>query len=130
MPIDIRFDEVLGILRAEVRGQFTLGEIEQGLRSLRDTPGIPADIPALWDLRRLDFQQMDRNRLAGMIEIRARHPERGRARLALLVQGDLSFGVSRMYEMLSESRGLPQVIQVFTDAQNAEDWLVGRGNAG
>lgn len=122
MPIETRYDEARGILYATVYGDFDLKEIEQGLAGLA-AAGIPPGAPALWDLTGLDFHVMDRTRLAHMIEIRARHPERGQARLALLVQGELQYGVSRMYEMLSENRGLPQRMQVFYDREEAERWL-------
>ena len=58
-----------------------------------------------------------------MIEMRKRYPERGNAKLAIVVHSDFSFGMSRMYEMLSDR--LPQSIMVFRDYAKAEQWLSG-----
>lgn len=125
MPFETRFDPETGILFAVVLDDFTLEEFEQGLQDLAGSAEVPASVPTLWDMTRLDFHLMDNNRLEHMLEIRLRYPERGRARLALLVDSPLQYGVSRMYEMLSESRGLPQSIQVFYERQQAVDWLAG-----
>jgi hypothetical protein len=107
MPIETRYDEARGILYATVYGDFDLEEIEQGLAGLA-AAGIPPGAPALWDLTGLDFHVMDNTRLAHMIEIRARHPERGQARLALLVQGELQYrGLAHVRDALREPGAAP-----------------------
>jgi hypothetical protein len=57
-----------------------------------------------------------------LIEIRKKYPERGNAKIAIVASTDLSFGMSRMYEVFSGN--LPQTIMVFRNLEEAEQWLV------
>ncbi len=83
---------------------------------------FPPDVDTLWDLRELDFTEIDSNFERELIQVRDEFPERRRARLALVVEGDLGFGMSRMYEILSES--LPQQSKVFRSYSEGEEWLL------
>jgi len=57
-----------------------------------------------------------------LISLRRQHPERGAARMALIVSDDYGFGTARMYETLSSD--LPQELRVFRDYKEGEDWLL------
>ena len=57
-----------------------------------------------------------------MILVRRRYPERARARIAYVVASDLGFGMSRMYELLSDAS--PQYNALFRDHDEAMAWLL------
>ena len=51
-----------------------------------------------------------------------KYPERGSTKRAIVVASDLGFGLANMYEKWST--GLPQVMRVFRDINEAERWLL------
>jgi hypothetical protein len=63
------------------------------------------------------------NFLNNVISLRKKYPERGNARAAFVADSDLSYGVSRMYEVLS-SFELPQNILAFREFSDAEKWIL------
>jgi hypothetical protein len=92
----------------------------------------PPNVLTLWDARsvriKLDAESVqakggETQVFLAMIEMRKRYPERGNTKLAIVVPSDFSFGMSRMYEMLSDH--LPQTIMVFREYSEAERWLSG-----
>ncbi|MCF6187007.1 MAG: hypothetical protein L3J49_05955 [Desulfobulbaceae bacterium] len=99
-------------------------EFQTSLQEILQSAQFPPDTRTLWDLRELDFSTIDSLMEKRFITIRREYPERGRARLAFIVAGDLAFGMGRMYEMLSED--LPQTIRTFRKYSEGENWLLGR----
>ena len=63
------------------------------------------------------------NLLRSIIELREQHPERANFRLALIAPDDLSYGMLRMYEMLSEWK-LSRNLMVFRDYSAGEQWIL------
>ena len=124
MPVESRYIDARGYLHATVREPVSISEIEEGLRRVVTSAQHPANVPTLWDLREWDFGSVNRSRLMQIIDVRSRHPDRGNARLALLVKTEVQFGLSRMYELLSDSHDLPQLIQVFYSEEEALNWLL------
>ncbi|MFP4054487.1 MAG: hypothetical protein ACLFV7_11570 [Phycisphaerae bacterium] len=124
MSIDLQYNDNLGILYATCYPPMALEEFEDALKRIVDSDEHPPDVPTLWDTRQVRWKNAHRGSLKQMIAIREGFPCRGKARLAILVAGDLGFGMSRMYEAFSHD--LPQSIRVFRDQGKAEDWLLER----
>ena len=76
----------------------------------------------MWDLRELDFAQMDASFQRRLISARNRYPVRERARIAYVVAGELGFGMTRMYENLAGVS--PELNRIFHDHAEAERWLL------
>ncbi len=124
MPITIRYDREKKVLYGTMTGQVTEDEFQASLLEILQSDQFPPDTRTLWDLRELDFRTIDSLMEKRLINIRRRYPERGRARLAFIVAGDLAFGMGRMYEILSED--LPQEIRLFRKYSEGENWLLGQ----
>lgn len=132
MPLELRYDKEKGILYVTVDGNVRVDEFDTVMKEIVSADDHPPNVPTLWDVRsaqvKLDMQSAqsqgkEKQFLSAMIEMRKQYPERGNAKLAIVVPGDLAFGLSRMYEILSNH--LPQAIMVFRDYSEAERWLCG-----
>ena len=125
MPIEHELDRERRIHRISVIGSITIAEFSAFMAQLTRSPDYEPDLDALWDLRQTDFEQIDAEFWQNIVRIRREHPERNRARLAHLVEGDFAYGMIRMYQILSELDGadLTQELGVFKDAAAAEAWL-------
>jgi hypothetical protein len=130
MPLELRYDGEKRILCVTVDGNVRVDEFDVVIRRIVSSNDYPPNVPTLWDVRsvrvRLDAESVraqggETQFLLAMIEMRKRYPERGNAKLAIVVPNDFRFGMSRMYEILSDR--LPQSIMVFRDYAEAEQWL-------
>jgi len=119
MPIEFNYEN--GIVYGAFKSPLNIDEIKKAIALLTQSAQFPADADTLWDLRELDFAQINHDMERQLIEIRQLFPERGQARIAFVVDTDLAFGMTRRYEMLSAN--LPQQIRVFRDYAKAETWL-------
>ena len=126
MALEFEYDGTKKILYFTVRGIFTIAEFYATAPDVLNSDEFPPNANSLWDLREMDLQGFDAEFMKRIVQVRKEFPERGNAHLALLVQGDLAYGMSRMYEMLSdtETTGLQQRIRVFRDFAAAEQWLL------
>jgi len=119
MSIEFYYEN--GIIYGAFKSPLSIGEVKKTFAVLTNSTQFPADANTLWDLRELDFTQVDHDMEKQLITMREQHPERGEARIAFVVSNDLGFGMMRRYEMLSTN--LPQQICVFKDFGEAEAWL-------
>jgi len=119
MPIEFNYEN--GIIYGAFKSPLSLDEIKRAIALLAKSTQFPADANTLWDLREMDFTQVDHDMERQLVEIRRQYPERGQARIAFVVDNDLAFGMMRRYEMLSVH--LPQQICVFREYAEAEAWL-------
>lgn len=126
MPLQITYNRQKGILYGVVDAQVKLEELAKAMRNISEANEYPPDVPTLWDLRKLDFTAINKDYLEKLISLRQDNPQRGQARIAIIADEDLGFGISRMYEMLSE--GLPQRIMVFRSVDEGEVWLCQRNS--
>ncbi|MEW6322747.1 MAG: hypothetical protein AB1635_16880 [Acidobacteriota bacterium] len=121
MPVVYTFDATRNAVFGALTDPVTVEDWESALTELLGS-GVPADVRTLWDLRAMDFRNVDRRTLAQINEFRRRSPGRTTARLALVVADDFAFGMARMFELMSaESDGR---IMVFRDYDEAVAWLL------
>lgn len=127
MAFEFQYDKTKKILCVTVRGKFTLAELFDVASDILTSTEFPPNSNTLWDLRAMNLEGFDSQLMKRFVEARKQLPERGNAHLALVVSGDLAFGMFRMYEMLSdtEATGLQQQIRVFRDYAEGEHWLLG-----
>ncbi len=132
MPLELRYDAGKGIIYVTVDGNVHVDEFDGVTKAIVSSDEYPPDTPTLWDARSVHVKidagsgqakGSEKQFLLDMIAMRKRYPERGNAKLAIVVPSDFGFGMSRMYELLSG--GLPQSIMVFRDFAEAEQWLSG-----
>ncbi len=121
MSADLRYDRENNLLHIMLHGSVTLDEFTDILETITHAEEYPPDVPAIWDLSALDTGNSDISMIGELNDVRKRYPERGKTKLAIVASGELTFGLSRMYEAFSAE--LPQTLRVFKDRANAELWL-------
>ena len=123
MAISFKYDNEKKVLFITLEGEVLLKDLDQLYIDIVTSKEFPPDIRSVWDFRKADFSLIDLNFLESVFSIRKKYPERGNARAAFVADSDLSYGVSRMYEVLS-SFELPQQIQAFREFSRAEEWVL------
>ena len=121
MPVDLRYDKEKSILYATVREQLSPNEFSNAAKEIVCSNDYPPDVRILWDIRSIKMPLLVSRQFIDFTEIRKKYPERGKAKIAVIVSSDLAFGMSRMYEMLSSD--LPQHVMIFKNIDQGEQWL-------
>lgn len=123
MAIRTNYHVEIGVLYIDLGGVVTVEEIENLYKEITSSDEYPPTVRSLWDFRKVDFTFVTNEFIDQIFAVRKKYHERGSAKAAFLVESDLAFGVSRMYETLS-SFELPQHIMVFKEMAKAEEWLL------
>jgi len=123
MTIDLKYDTKKGFLQITITGQLIPDELNSLFSQIKESNEYPVDTDALWDLRGTDFQATDEELFQRIIAIRKRYPERSNMKAAFITANDLSYGMTRMYEILSGFE-IERTIKVFRDYVEGEQWLL------
>ena len=122
MPLEFCYDSTKKIIRGKITSPFVAAELRDALQGMVNAGNFPPDVPVLWDVRGVDFREIDSELMRQLNSIRKQYPQRGNARIALIAPTDLAYGMSRMYELLSAD--MPQTIMVFRTVEEGERWLL------
>jgi hypothetical protein len=93
----------------------------------RKDPDYDPRLPVLMDYRELDLQTVNTEDLRQLSARSAVHPS---TRRALLVSGELAFGLARMFQAFSAVGGHSENIRVFRNRGEALAWLLPKPGAG
>ena len=117
MPVSYYIDAARGVVFTTFRGDVTLEEVGAVRNALRDDPDFRPTLNQLNDFRAVTTTMSAENigRLARMT------PFGKGSRRAIVVESDLLFGLSRMYELSGKEGGA--MVEVFKDVQEARTWL-------
>jgi hypothetical protein len=121
MPHNVTFDESVGCYFVTWTETVGVTEIEAYYQELERQPWFGEDVNAFHDFRdaKLDLSEADIRRT---VEYYGRAAAiAGPSRRAVLVAGDLTFGVSRMFTTLAEH--LPGDFRVCRDVEEAKTWV-------
>jgi hypothetical protein len=122
MPMEFRFDAEKQALFGTITSPLTLDEYRSSIEAIVRSKEHPPDIRTLWDLRELDFNEIDRSLEKSLILVSKEFPERGSAKIAFIVKSDLGFGMTRMFEALADKLGYET--KVFRSYSEGENWLI------
>jgi hypothetical protein len=122
MPVEYRVDPEKRAIFGSMKSPLTFEEYRSAIEAIVQSREHPPDIRTLWDLRELDFSEIDRSFEEGLIKISEELPQRGSPRIAFVVGTDLAFGMIRMFESLAERLGYETM--VFKSYTEGEDWLL------
>ena len=86
------------------------------------------EVSTLWDVREYNFDATNIDFFNRINDIRKLFPSRGKAKVAIVVDSDLGFGMGRVFEQLSEVNSFPQKIKIFRKLEKAEQWLIGEAD--
>ena len=121
MSVKVRYDREKELLSVAVKSPLTLDFFEEAMKVITRSDQFPPDIRTIWDVRELDFSNIDRSFEERLVSIRKRYPERGSARNAVIVADDLGFGMARMYAALGS---FSDNVRAFRSYKAGEDWLL------
>lgn len=122
MPINYRYDAEKDAIYATIEGKFTYEEFQLTLAKITETESFAPNTRILWDLRNMDFSIIDWDFSKQLVDIRAMIPKRANTRAALVANKTIDYGITEMH--VFQSTKLPQEIMVFSDFDEAEQWLL------
>jgi hypothetical protein len=122
MPVKIIHDSDKNIIRATITGQPTLVDLDAAFQSITTSTEYPPDVDAIWDLRDADVKTADDKFVRHIIELLKRYPQRARCKSALIATDDLAYGMSRMFQILSEDK-VTQELMIFRTYAEGEQWI-------
>lgn len=122
MPIEFRYDPEKEALFGTMKSPMTFEEYRSSIEAIARSKEFPSDIRTLWDLRELEFNEIDRSFEERLISISEQFPERGPAKVAFIVKSEHDFGMIRMFETLAEKLGYETM--VFRSYSEGENWLI------
>lgn len=121
--IEISMDSHLNLAVIRISGPLVQEEVARQAAAFVERPDFVPGMPAIFDLRELDFSSLGPAESQAVWEMNRRLAvRRGSARVAMVVDSDLGFGVLRMHEVLGRSPNLQ--FRVFRDVQEAQHWAL------
>ena len=126
MAIDIKYQPEKEYVLIAVKGISSIEEFKTILDTITQSEEYPPNINTLWDVREQDFSSISLESMKSLIQISNNYPERGTAKVAFIVKGNLAYGMMRMYETFSSFEGLNlrQHLRVFKNFSEGEKWLL------
>jgi hypothetical protein len=125
MAIKLEYNSSDNYLLGTVEGKVTYHEYNQMMEEITSSEEYPPDVNTIWDMRELDINDADESIFRSFINIRKKtDKKRGNTKLSIVVADDLSFGVSRMYQTLSEISELSQEMKIFRKIEEARNWVL------
>jgi hypothetical protein len=121
MSVEFRIDLEDRIVYGVIKGNVTVEEILAGLEKTVTSDEYEPGLDGITDLREMRWEsnQGDLRRLVHFLIEYGK--EIGRSRSAVVVSGDRTFGMSRMFEVFSEQS--PIKVRVFRDFGAAKRWI-------
>ncbi len=121
MPVRYSIDLPAGMVCVEGSGVTTLEELSALQQTLRGDPDYVPQLGHLIDFRTASLARMDAASLRTIIEnsMTAGVPDAGSR--AIVVSGELEYGIARMFQNMAEAQG--QEARIFTDIGAARAWL-------
>lgn len=119
MTLSLEFDEQ-GVARVVAEGEVNFQEAVDTVKKLNADPRFQVPTRLLWDLRagRVNIGAEEIRQFADFV---SKTRTEGRGRTAVVAHDDMAFGMSRMYEILTEKRLVE--VKIFRDSEAALRWL-------
>jgi len=129
MNIESRADHANELRTHVVRGEFNLQEIKTFLDALYGSVGFDPTIPSLWDVREASFPDVTSVEIKDLAYfVRVHWAEKHKRKMAVVISGDLQFGLSRMFEQFIGPQAQGK-IKTFRELQVALDWIADKDTA-
>jgi len=123
MEISSHIDTEKEIRTHVVHGMLDIDELTIQLRKTYSAQGYDPDMDVIWDLREANFSAIEASEVKSFMEfVRKYWGVGGESKAALVVSGDLDYGLSRMYEILMDGE-TTSTITVFKNIDEATKWI-------
>ena len=106
-----------------INGKFDLSKFNVFYKQMVSHPDFSSGMNVIWDVRKADISKISQDEMRTVSgHIAQLTKKRGSGRGALVVSDDISFGVSRMGEMMTE-KFVTVAVRVFRNMEDAEKWI-------
>ena len=123
MPIAYHYNKNKDAIYATVEGKITFEEFQLTLAKITETEEFPPNTRILWDLRKMDFSNIDWDFSKQLVSIREMNPKRANTKIAFVADKDFDYGITEMHIFQSANK-LPQEMMLFRDFEEGENWLL------
>ncbi len=120
MKYDFFIDKSLNVLFERFKGEITYQNLEDAVQKSYDHPDWQKDQNVLCDFREATWS-LSSDEMRRVITSFSSDDQA--SKLAMLVSRDLEFGMSRMFEILSEDTAIWKKYKIFRDISEAKQWL-------
>lgn len=120
--MEIHIETQSGLARIVLVGRLERDDVETAARALAGHPDFHPGLATLWDLRQAQLGHTSAAGVRALLSPSEVWPGAPNRRVALLVSGDLDFGLTRMWTALAE-RAIPANRRVFRSESEAMEWL-------
>jgi|GEM_PF-3217814 len=127
MAIEFSYNDQYEFVICTVIGNLCFDDYDKYMQQLLADNDIPVNANALWDLRKMQFDNIDLEFEEKLINVMKMHTEkRGSAKVAIVSDYVLGEPLVKLFLILSEE--LNQNIKMFKTVEEAELWLIGEVN--
>ncbi|MBM2845760.1 MAG: hypothetical protein HW407_1072 [Bacteroidetes bacterium] len=121
--IDLSFDPDADAVIFQITGQGDLQEYRDAIAKLLTQPYFHMNLNTIWDLREAvaSDRTVEDLRLAASLSKRSAHLRGTSWKTAIVVAGDLGFGLARMFEVFAD--GAPYLLGIFRTMEEACVWI-------
>jgi hypothetical protein len=129
MTVEFRIDKEDRIVYGVLKGEVDVSEVLAGLEKVISSDDYEPELDGITDLRAMKWES-DQGDLRLLVHFLIENRKRiGKSRSAVVVSGDRTYGMTRMFEVFSEQA--PIKVRVFRDFDKAKRWVLeGRPKAG
>lgn len=118
---ELTYDAELNFVRVTMSGDIPDHEFRRVLEFLTTSQDFPPEVNVLWDIRKIEFFNLNTSFLKNLGEIRDDYADkRNPARAAILVPGDVEASIVRLFRDISK---MPDNhLKITESVDEAEDW--------
>ncbi len=120
--IELTYDRQLEFLLAQVRGDLSVQDVQGFMSEVLSSEDIPSEVNTLWDATEMEFDKMDYDLQAKIVEMRKKYNlQRGNAKIAIVSDYQLGEVMVKLFLILMEE--ISQEVKSFKTREEALLWF-------
>lgn len=124
MAVTYTYDHKENLIYTKFSGVITDEDLRQQAKAVAADPRIKPGVRELVDLRSVDSVEASTETLGFIILTDKAHRDKFEGmRIAIVATRDLLFGLSKIFEVLSDIENAPSEVNVFRTMAEAKEWL-------
>jgi len=123
VPFTATYDPALRILCVTVEGAVSPDTLDAALATITSAKEYPPNVDTIWVFRDANFAVVHAEEMRNMRDVRKRYSNREGSFTALVVTDDVAFGMSRMFQALSDGVVTAQHLLVTRSLADARQWI-------
>jgi len=120
--IELTYDKQLEFLLAQVHGDLSFEDVQGFMTEVLSSEDIPSEVNTLWDATEMEFEKMDYDLQAKIVEMRKKYNlQRGNAKIAIVSDYELGEVIVKLFLILMEE--ISQEVKSFKTREEALLWF-------